>query len=62
MGKEKDEVKEGEGKEEKDTKIGLLDNYCVKESAHKSSWFRREGNLKKVSRFLTYVTIRGSLG
>ena len=31
-------------------------------SPHKSSLFRREGNLKKVSGFLTYVTIRGSLG
>ena len=39
-----------------------LDNYSVKKCSHKSSLFRRESNLKKVSHFWTYVNICGSLG
>ena len=36
--------------------------HSVIKSPHKLSLFRRESNLKKVSHFLTYVTICGSLG
>ena len=36
--------------------------HSVKKNPHKSSSFRCESNQKKVSRFLTYVTICGLLG